>query len=160
MKAYKDYEDWNKNGGWNEELECSNSARNWREVWKQARQGMIPEDEAVRIPPVSEWPVWARRITVWYDGFRDQSEEEDGAAKIIKEIKRPAPAWTPKVCDVVFCLSDGHGKEIYVGVITAGGRYNECDFLVKTNDGDEGDWTLSNLKPFDASKIGLPWEQI
>lgn len=71
-------------------------------AFKEARQGMIPESEAVRIPAVEKWPGWAKRIYVAFDGFETEATNLKGQCQTIAIIPRPTPKWVPQVSELVF----------------------------------------------------------
>lgn len=130
-------------------------------LWNIAREGMIPADQAIKVPPVEEWPEWATEIKFSYMGSNGLSR------KFISTIPRPVPAvpkWTPKVGDRVFAMTSFDflgivGIEIIIPALSGG----PDTFFVRLSTGDESSispYGIGYLKPFDASKIGLPWSEI
>lgn len=116
-------------------------------AWNVAREGMIPENEAIRIPPENEWPKDADFISVrFYNKIRDR-------LPVICEIPRPTSKWTPKVGDKVFVLINIH-QSVGVGeiseILTSGVRLKN----------DSLQWSIGSIKPFDVNKIGMRWKDI
>jgi len=124
--------------------------------WELARVGMIPEDQAVMIPDVGEWPEWAKEIHVSYCEFRNCSSiHTDTPDDMIATIKRPVPVpvWVPKTNDKVFMVESGL---ILVGVVWE----EEPIGCWITSNGVGRFYPRRDIKQFDASKIGKPWEEI
>ncbi len=69
--------------------------------WNAARQGMIPESEAIRIWPVEKWPIWAKEIRL---SFIDETDE---SVFTIETIPRPRPQWEPKSGDLIVGWANG-----------------------------------------------------
>lgn len=124
-------------------------------IFDLARKGMIPEDEAVRIPPVEEWGQ-AKGIVVIFSHLNDHTNwNSKNRTEVIKYIPRPVPAWTPKVGEAVFAVIDEH---------------RECRFSIARYEGDNRvTWPngrlsavgeVDKIKPFSPEKIGLKWEEI
>lgn len=120
--------------------------------WDAARIGMIPEDEAIRIPPESEWPEGADGIRVHYTfPHVDYAYGTDP----IKIIPRSKPAWVPKVGEPVFVAFNGE-RQHYVGLYRGITSNAYGVFL-------NGDWcavSFGNIKPFNPAYIGKPWSEI
>lgn len=116
------------------------------------RVGMIPESEAVRIPPVT-----------WRDDFAVLSVElvaknsnyECVYSGHIADIPRPIPAWAPKLDEPIFFIGPDGGVSV--------GKVNQ-----ETVDGlsimatNGGRWSSHGMKmkPFNAAYIGKPWDEI
>jgi len=118
----------------------------FRSMLTAARIGYIPADRAIEVP--DEWPHGVTEVRLYWYPQKEPNHEH------FKSIPRPVPAWVPKVNDVVFA---GH-PETTVGIV-------ECvdgsmRVSVKCIDGHIGLWAVENVKPFDPSKIGLPWSEI
>lgn len=132
--------------------------KNVERIWDSARVGMIPEDEAVRIPPVSEWPEWAVGMHLvfcesgeWSDDSLDDNEWKHGGRIMPSDswIDRPVPAWVPRVGEVVFYNETESIRKI-VGI-------NNGRFQLST-----GPWAdIEELKPATSiEQIGKPWDEI
>lgn len=131
-----------------------------RHFFDTARQGTIPEDEAIKIPPVEEWPGGANSIRMCYSSHTPKHPKDwhhtDDPAGMVQYIPRPDPAWTPKVGEAVFARMADTTR---VGkVISADIKANY--YYVRTQDGLEDGYGGFCLKPFDPAKIGLPWDEI
>jgi len=123
-----------------------------------ARHGMIPEDEAIRIPPVWKWPQGAKGF---WAKFTFESLE---SIKLLQDqlgfgigtyIPRPIPQWTPKVGETVFAYT---GYVIWVAVVV---RIDDEKIYALCSIGTETEWSLDELKPFDHKYIGRnEWEAI
>ena len=126
-------------------------------AWNAARQGLIPADRAIEVPPVEQWPKWAKRISVLFDGAEQPLADKLGLAGIIAIFPRPTSQWSPQIGEAVFIV---RGDDIDVSVC----RFSHIDehgiWRVVTVKGQEQGFTASLVKPFDQSKIGLPWSQI
>ncbi len=114
------------------------------------RVGMIPEDETVRIPPVSEWPNWAVGIEMTFTQQDSLGSQSSVQCKKLLYIPRPTPAWVPQDWEpVIFAKPEDdttlHGV-YFKGEIHFGDIY----------------YTASGMRyaKFDASKIGKPWDEI
>jgi len=118
------------------------------ETWNCARQGMIHEDEAIRIPSVDEWSEnCTRLVLIERNGFN--------YIKDVAEVKRPTPQWTPKVGETVFAYT---GYVIWVAVVV---RIDDEKIYALCSIGTETEWSLDELKPFDPKYIGRnEWEAI
>ena len=111
-----------------------------------ARQGTVPAENAIRIPPAEEWPDWAVRI-----GWQFEGRGDFGAPNT---VPRPDPARAGKVVKAAFWAFDGKvlivriNNEVEDGfeVVTAKGRKYLAD--------------AAHIKPFSPEKIGLPWDKI
>lgn len=126
-----------------------------RGAFEKARQGMISSENAVVIPPVSEWPKYADCVALfWYNEHVGIDEGETA----IKLIPRPKPVWTPKVGEAVFALDALEPNGVWVAKVLRVISGNEV-FIV-CNDGDESHWGISRLKPFHPDHIGKPWDEI
>jgi hypothetical protein len=121
------------------------------------RLGMKPEDEAVRIPDVAEWPAeaqgfWAN-FTELTEGQLCEDQPDVSKFGIGTYIPRPTPQWTPKVGEAVFCRT-GSGIDVCVVNVFSNGcanvQYRLGDFVID----------LKNMKPFDPAYIGKPWDEI
>lgn len=123
-----------------------------RGAFDKARVGMIPAENAVVIPDVSEWPRHATGINVTYawDCF-----DEAIGSPVIAYIPRPKPVWVPRVGDRVFALDTTDGM-VHVGVIE---EVNGNMSLV-TSCGKKGWFHNKELKPFNDSYIPKPWSEI
>lgn len=151
MKA-KSFEEWNEGSDLPEGWHNWSTAKKWNYIWLEARVGMIPEDEAVRTPPVEVWPEWSKGICYQYAFLGQKTNNLEW--KPLKYIPRPAPAWTPKVGDAVFAYNGGLP---WIAVVE---KMDGDMPTVRCSDGDRSAWPLANLKPFDATKIGCKWEEI
>lgn len=127
-----------------------------------ARRGTIPADQAIKVPPVEEWPEWAKGIMVYF--CQEPEEEFLGKGNVIDYIHKQAsavPKWTPKVGDVVFA---GYPKteigKIVKGPMLYRGLGTGNAYTVKLMNGTEHDWDARDIKLFSPEKIGLPWEEI
>jgi hypothetical protein len=85
----------------------------------------------------------------WYDSVRCQHHEDE----TYYSKAEPIPAWTPKVGDAVFVRA----SQDNIAVVSA--IMSEKVNVIRQN-GDREGWVKRSLKPFDASKIGLPWDEI
>jgi len=113
-----------------------------RRQFDDARVGMIPEDGAVRIPDVGEWPSNADAVWIGYT-------QEYNFGEVIRIINRPVPVWVPKKNDLVFFLDT---ESIYkVERIDSNRNFHLFGGAVAK---------LEELKEGDASKIGKPWGEI
>jgi len=118
-------------------------------LWDAARVGMIPEDQAVRIPDVGKWPQIAVGCRLAFDCVHSDGGHTFVLAGDTPYIPRPVPVWAPKESELVFFLDT---ESIYkVERINSDGRY----ILVGGNVAE-----LHELKEGDASKIGKPWGEI
>lgn len=123
---------------------------------ESARQGMILESEAVRIPPVSEWPKWAKEARVTFFGKPDHAPGWDEREyKTIFVIPRPAPEWTPKVGEKVFAKEIGGRIEILI--INSFGESGRVKDSRNLNGEIVSGYTF---KPFHPDHIGKPWDEI
>lgn len=137
-------------------------------IFDLARQGMIPEDEAVRVDWERNKGCSGARIiyeygdtgeVIWRGGPNGDSLCLYGNGKI--EVgywtRAPKPAWTPKVGEAVF-----YDGSAYVHVATVTGFYTrDSQYTILLSNGGVVDRVkICELKPFDASKIGKPWEEI
>jgi hypothetical protein len=125
------------------------------DLFNMARQGMIPEDEATRIPPVEEWPPEATHIELVYV---DETRKEFGKQFIdsFAFIPRPTPQWTPNVGDAVFW----NGGQEVANMVVRVNRSTKDGISVLSTSGGRWSAKLSNLKPFDPAYIGKPWDEI
>lgn len=118
------------------------------------RQGMIPAENAVVIPDVSEWPDDAIAIhfsyasaTACYSGMQ-----------IISRIPRPKPVWVPKVGEAVFfCTTDLTGQ--VARVIGFEIDHPNCWSVINA-DGNTILPSKEHVKPFHPDHIGKPWSEI
>jgi hypothetical protein len=138
---------------WMDEFQCRGLTM--QQILDKARQGLIPADRAIEVPPVEQWPSDAMSISI---DFMDESDNYIGS--VCEDISRPRPQWSPQIGEAVFCLSDEKVPTIYIGKVTGKGSLRESNLMVKTHDGQTGEWTIGALKPFDQSKIGLRWGEI
>lgn len=123
-----------------------------REYWDAARLGMIPEDEAVRIPDVGEWPKDTTGIA-WYWTYMSEEEERSNGG-FDGFISRPTPSWTPKVGDAVFFKSIGDIK--HIGIV----QEVTVTQVVVAYDSMLISMSLEAVKPFSVEAIGKPWGEI
>ena len=74
------------------------------------------------------------------------------------EVRRRS-AWEPKNGEAVFALD--YKDRVHVAIIEKiEPRDDGHDYGVRCQDGEYSLWKRNNLKPFDASKIGLPWSEL
>lgn len=145
---------------------CIQDELNINAVFEDARVGMIPAENAVVIPPVSEWPEWATGVRmVFEEGGAWNTPTSTGVSSTSQRIKtvpethipRPKPVWVPQVGDRVFLLWDFIGcPYVQVGKLV---QVNGINVQVLV-DGVERAWGLANVKPFHESHIGKPWDEI
>lgn len=121
------------------------------DAFHASRVGMVPEDECVRLPKMEEYPEWATSVVlVW-------SRQEEPWTTEIGRVSRPTPAWTPKVGDAVFfsvTVSLSVGDVVCVGIVS---DVNSKGYCAVNNDKTTH---YKKVKPFDATKIGKPWDEI
>lgn len=126
----------------------------------KARIGMIPEDEAIRLPPEKEWPEWADCVTFHYGGCNVQFSK-------ITTIPRSKPAWVPKVGEPVFTANHDYsrvnfGKVVSVYELDVEG--NQLPKSVRIIDvifpQGRGEYSLDHVKPGSITYIGKPWSEI
>lgn len=120
-------------------------------TWEAARQGMIPDSEAIRIPPAEEWPVWATYIM----GEFSSGDGVNHACDPAFVIPRPTPKWVPKVGDKVFI----HYNPTIVGTIIKPKEGN-APFIIVANGNEESIHTIGMIKPLSVDHIGKPWDEI
>lgn len=120
------------------------------ELFESARIGMIPEDEAIRIPIEKEWPDGANGIKVIY--FFKSIDDAYGVMPIAV-IPRSYLGWLPSPDDHVFFYYTDYvlvGKvkslEKDMAVIVCGSRVFRIEF--------------EYLKPFDLQHIHKSWSDI
>lgn len=136
-------------------------------AWNAGRVGMVPEDEAVWIDWEEHHGCTGARIiyeygpfgtVVWNSGGEEMKAtlvtSGNSYVKTGEYIRRPAPAWTPKVGDTVFYRHTGNN--VGVGVIESIKDYGKTAYYMKGS----RDTGWYEVKPFDATKIGKPWEEI
>jgi len=130
----------------------------WKMAFDKARVGMIPEDQAVRIPDVGEWC----KETVSIDIMEVNDKGEN--ISCVGQIFRPVPVWVPKVGDAVFVevplLGGTVSNRGAVALVTEINNTMTHQYSIKHFDGGRSVCTINALKPFDASKIGKPWGEI
>ena len=127
-------------------------------AWSDARQGMVPEDECIRLPKLEEWKDKSKGIAIMFADYNEEFfHDNDKARWGIQYIPRPIPAWVPRVGDAVFAVGANcaHGPKV-AKVLKQNGKW----FNVQFTDRDTGEYDIGHLKPFDASKIGKPWSEI
>lgn len=129
-----------------------------KDAFESARLGMIPAENAVVIPPVSEWPVWSKGIVaVHSNDSRSECEDWPESDGYVAFIDKPVPAWVPKVGEAVFVV---RGTDVDVSVC----RFSHVDehgiWRVVTVKGQEQGFTDSLVKPFHPDHIGKPWGEI
>lgn len=133
---------------------CIQDELNIKEVFEDARQGMIPAENAVAIPPVSEWPEDADYVALfWYNGHVGIDEGETA----IKLIPRPKPVWTPKAGEAVFTNGDD-GEGVLYAVVTE--VVTGEGVRVTFPDGDYGLYDFDRVKPGNMKYFGKPWSEI
>jgi len=151
MSKAMTFEEWWEENWKKDEFLQSDFSGGHKIAWDAARLGMIPEDEAVRIPDVGDWPVDANEIRV---GYAHNSSGMIYRVPLIKVIPRPTPAWTPKVGDAVFFKSVGDIK--HIGIV------NEVTVtqVVVAYDSMFIPVSLEVVKQFSVEAIGKPWGEI
>jgi len=123
-------------------------------TWNAAREGMIPADQAVKVPPVEEWPSRAIGIA-WFYTYLPVHDLKGVDATGAFFFPRPTPTWMPKVGEPVFFKIQPRGTLITALVDRVVGNTVEIK-----HDGIRLGGLISDVKPLDVSKIGLPWEKI
>ena len=119
----------------------------FEEVVKQTREGFVHADSVITVPGVDEWPSDVDGISIQ---FYKKVGFNSIYTKTIKDIPRPAPAYTPKVGDAVF-YSNGCNVTLIVDGFSENGLYKSKDF---------GFIPCDQVKPFNAKYIGEPWDMI
>lgn len=148
------FEEWNNQDGYNEGFPYGGDTDAvWEAVWNEARIGMVPEDECVRLPKVEEWPKWAKELRVHYSNAKDNG---DHRGQLIIAIPRPTPAWTPQVGERVFADDTEYSGHILVLRVHDIDEEERCEMVNHWGTW----WHRTHLKPFDPAKIGLKWEEI
>lgn len=127
-------------------------------AWNAAREGMIPEDEAIRVPNVKRWPAIAVSCQLAFRCVHGNGVQSIVWAGDTQEISRPVPKWEPNKDDVVFFQGEkkngvGHVLVMKISDVLRSGR---VEFVGLPNLA----WPDSMVKPFDLSKVGLPWGEI
>jgi len=121
-------------------------------IVNDARIGYIPADRAIEVPDVGEWPEDANEIRV------EWAHNSGGVIykyPLIAVIPRPVPAFIPEVGDLCFCRFEN--ETIGIGRCDA---VNEDGWQFMTMNFDHTVRMFSDVKKFNPSKIGLPWEEI
>lgn len=124
------------------------------EAWDAAQAALFEHADgelplAVRVPPVSEWPHWAKFVLGEWSSDDGKIHPSDPAFV----LPRPAPKWVPSLGGVVFGLLDD--DIAIVGLFegpTTDGKYGVR--------GTGRMYYAHKVKPFDASAIGKPWSEI
>lgn len=136
-----------------EEWKLETEYKNDWEKWIGARQGMVPEDECVRLPDISkEFGTDISRISIELHRYDMDGDYYDN--ETLKEFRRPAPPWYPKIGDPVFFLMPDV-KHPAVGIVSARG-----DWVVIDAFGEKFNVTLAFVRRFMVEHIGKPWEEI
>lgn len=129
-----------------------------------ARVGMVPEDECVRLPKVEDWPEWAVGVRLVFEqGLAWTTPSKDGVNAVsttdqkiravsgMGYVKRPTPAWTPKVGDAVFW--DDTSTVYTVSLVGDDGYADLSDGMDRA--------PIARLKPARSlDQLGKPWEEI
>jgi len=141
------FKEWKCSQDGTEEWYNDSAWKSCERAFNAARVGMIPEDQAVRVPDVGEWPATAKGV---YMNFTSQSEafHKSDTIWFVKYISRPLPVWVPKIGDAVFfCDTDTLFKI----------KAKKDDQFQLTN----GWWSLAeDMKPGSIDQIGKPWGEI
>ena len=149
-----DFKEWNELSAWDLKIDTREEFMQY--LFEKARQGTIPASsdlgEAVRIPPVSEWPEWASDMVC---EFRSDFGRTQHVLRFHTQ-SRPVPQWVPKVGEAVFLF---HGEHSSVGVGEIHTDFGP-DFVIKNGAMQRPIVHLSDLKPFNPKYIGKPWDQI
>lgn len=129
-----------------------------RDWYDSARIGMIPEDEAIRIPPEKEWPDWAIGIEINFTQQDSIVSRHSARYQKIMYIPRSKPSWVPKVGEAVF-ITFNRGRSHYVGLYKGTVTSTSTAWgVLLTGSGFET--SFENLKPFNRAYIGKPWSEI
>lgn len=138
-----------------------------QDIWTAARQGMIPENEAIRIPDEKDWPNEAKYLEIHF--VKESNPALGGLLPHVGYpigtclVHKPKPKWKPTVGEDVFVryadLSVGVGKvEKIVSYPTIG------DLIYVNSFGNISSWAYSStsysLKPFSPEYLCSKWEEI
>ena len=129
-------------------------------IWNAARLNTIPADRAIEVPDVGEWPIRANSVILSYSPFSTEQQNRKGLWGLIKHIPRPVPAFVPRINDMVFFID--HKGHVDIGRIVTDGSDGSDGSNPSIRRSRNVDYytQVKNIKPFDPSKIGLPWEAI
>lgn len=138
---------------WYNEDDTEWHTRRWEEklkmAWNAAREGMIPEDEAVWID-WSKAPDWADCVRMFWG-----ESEKIPIPMDFNTIPRPTPAWKPKPGEVVFFYNRG----VRVGKIHPTLESDQHLVAILCG-GVTQSAKLADVKPFNPDYIGEPWDEI
>ena len=98
--------------------------------------------------------VW-KELASWVDKLQLRAYGANDYSVGLRTMYRPAPAWTPKVGQAVFCKSNNH-TGCYTMVVT------KIDLPSIHLTGGLSDWTMliGDIKPFHPDHIGKSWQDI
>ncbi len=136
------------------------------EVFDAAREGMIPDDQAIKVTEAQAFECVVLKIQKYLKFQRNDFAWIEGLSRaIVRElILLPTPAWTPKVLDVVFArFEDGHYEKGQIETVNDDGWHYVQIYSDHVHVGFNGTCRVrmfKDIKPFDASKIGLKWDDI
>ena len=138
--------------------------------WNAARVGMVPEDSAIKLPDLSQWPKDAEGVVVLYSGVGDGcatylANHSSAKSAVIKYILRPAPAWVPNLGETVLinidqirAKSEQAPLGTFIGVVSSMEiPNNPC---VRLLDGSYRYYLIEQMKPYSPDKVGKPWNEI
>jgi len=144
MEKMLSFEEWEK---YTNTTETSGS-QYWKDIFDKARQGVIPADRAIEVPPVSEWPEQAKGIVLSYtSGVED---DWSPSRLTVGYFSRPTPQWSPKEGEP--CLFEDEGRAV-AGFIFNGQLFARGLMVA--------DWKKTRkTSPFRPEVIGLSWGEI
>lgn len=145
---------------WSDAYRYSDASR--RKLFDLARQGMI-EESFIGFKQKEDWPNGARGFVTYFTDKPKMEAAKSWAGNPIGAFtyvrRDDEPAWTPKVGEAVFF--------IYRGMVLPGivknilepfnGISHGIDII---HEGTIYGVMTHEVKPFDAPKIGKPWEEI
>lgn len=129
-----------------------------QDIWTAARQDMIPESEAIRIPDEKDWPEEADYLEIHFVKETEKEMFHVGYPVGTYLVHKPKPRWRPQVGEKVFVRyadqSVGVGKvDKLVGDLV----YVNCFGKVTPWMHNQPPYSL---KPFSSDYLDSKWEEI